>query len=61
MLKTLNWTSSKEGAMEALGIFFAAITLGMLGLWMAAVQSQKSEWDTRVRTGDEPVEVKKTA
>jgi len=34
---------------------------GMLGLWIAAVQMQKSERDTTVRTGDEPVEVKKAA
>jgi len=30
----------------------------MLGLWIAAVQIQKSERDTRVHPGDEPLEVK---
>jgi len=33
----------------------------MLGLWIAAVPIQKGERDTTVRTGDEPVEVKKAA
>jgi hypothetical protein len=47
--------------MEALGIFFAAFTLGMLGLWIAVAQIEKSETDATPRSGAEPVEVKKAA
>jgi len=47
--------------MEALGIFFAAFTLGMLGLWIAVVQIEKSETDATPRSGAEPLEVKKAA
>jgi len=36
-LKTLYRTSNKERTMEVLGICSAAITMGMLGLWVAAV------------------------
>ena len=49
------------GAMEALGIFFAAFTLGILGLWIAVVQIEKCETDATPRSGAEPPEVKKAA
>ncbi len=47
--------------MEALGIFFAAFTLGMLGFWIAVSQIEKSEADVSPRSGTEPLEVKKAA
>lgn len=47
--------------MEAVGIFFAAFTLGMLGLWIAVVQIEKSETDVTPRSVSYPVEAKKAA
>jgi len=61
MLNSRDRTIDKGEAMEALGIFFAAFTLGMLGLWIAVVQIEKSETDATPRSSAETLEVKKAA